>query len=351
MSNRVLWVDNAKAVGMILVFFGHFIEQIVNAGSAVALAPQKYIYSFHMPLFFFISGFFLKINKDEKFIDYFKKKVLVRLIPVLFFEAILIPFWFYRFHFNFIDLLWFGKSNIIGHPTYNGVTWFVICLFTAELYIYFIYKYIPFNKLIIGALVLIVGVYLCDHINKLDLVNNPWYLYEGIVAAGILILGNYIFPYLQKLSAGISRPGRFALSVIAGILAWYPAIQNNRIVAMIFSEHGIPELFLLSATFGTIAFISLASLIPVNRVLTFIGENTLVFLGLNGAFVEFMNAEVAEWIGPSEDFGFVMLISIVGTVVSMLLSYPFILLFNKYFPQFVGRKRPKVKLADDLIAK
>jgi len=351
MNSRVLWVDNAKAIGMILVFFGHFIEQLVSAGSAVAFAPQKYIYSFHMPFFFFISGFFIKINKEENFKEYFKKKALVRLVPVLFFEAILLPFWLFKFNFNLVDFLMLGKSNIIGHPTYNGVTWFVVCLFAAELYVYFIYKYLTNFKLIVGFSVLILSVYFCNYINKLDLVNNPWYLYEGIVAAGFLVLGNFFFPYLQKLTARISWLGRLSIFLVAALLTWYPAIQNTSIVALIFSIHGIPLFFFMAAILGIIAFITLATLIPVNRVLTFIGENTLAFLGLNGAFVEFINQPLARAIPLSENLGYIMLISVIGTIASMAVCYPVIVLFNKWVPQLVGKKKPTLKWRQDLVIK
>jgi len=351
MNNRVLWVDNAKAIGMILVFAGHFMEQLVSAGNNVALEPYKYIYSFHIPFFFFISGFFIKIPDNEPFKEYLKKKALVRLVPVLFFEAILIPFWLYKLNFNLLEFLWHGKANIIGHPTYNGVNWFVVCLFTAELYIYFINKYIGNYKLLVGFLVLILGVYICNYINKLDFVNNPWYIYEGIVAAGFCILGNIAFPYLQKLSAVIDWKGKFMIFLLTSLLAWYPAIQNTVVVGMILSAHGIPQLFLLAAILGTIAFISLATLVPVNRVLTFVGENTLAFLGLNGAFVEFINKPVAQYINPSENFLYIVFISIAGTIASMLVCYPFIVLFNKFVPQLVGKRRPSLKWKESLLAK
>ena len=350
MNNRVLWVDNAKAIGMVLVFAGHFMEQIASAGIDVALEPYKYIYSFHIPFFFFISGFFIKIPEGESFKEYLKKKALVRLVPVLFFEAILIPVWLYKFNFNLLDFLWFGKSNIIGHPTYNGVNWFVVCLFTAELYIYFIYKYFIKYKLLIGSLVLLLGVYICNHTNKLDLVNNPWYIYEGIVAAGFCILGNFAFPYLQNMYERIDFKSRFLVFLLAGLMAWYSAIHNTRVVGMILSEHGIPEYFLLAAFFGIIAFIFLATLVPVNRVLTFVGENSLAFLGLNGAFVEFINIPLAQSIQPSENFWYIMFISIVGTVTSMVVCYPFIILFNKWVPQLVGKKRFNKTRTENLVA-
>ncbi|MDQ0446858.1 acyltransferase family protein [Methylobacterium aerolatum] len=60
---RVGWVDFAKGVGIVLVVFGHVWRGLANGG--VAIAPtlfegvDRFVYLFHMPLFFFLSGLFL----------------------------------------------------------------------------------------------------------------------------------------------------------------------------------------------------------------------------------------------------------------------------------------------------
>ncbi len=50
---RIEWVDIARGIGIILVILGH-----IGIGKV-----GKFIYSFHIPLFFFLSGFlvFLEI--------------------------------------------------------------------------------------------------------------------------------------------------------------------------------------------------------------------------------------------------------------------------------------------------
>jgi fucose 4-O-acetylase-like acetyltransferase len=61
-KNRTYWVDYAKAIGISLVVFGHVAPGIQTAGIA---GPREFldlvqsvIYTFHMPLFFFLSGLF-----------------------------------------------------------------------------------------------------------------------------------------------------------------------------------------------------------------------------------------------------------------------------------------------------
>jgi fucose 4-O-acetylase-like acetyltransferase len=62
-DSRNIWVDYAKAIGIILVVYGHVARGIFNAGLVIDQALYELvdhvIYSFHMPLFFFCRGFFL----------------------------------------------------------------------------------------------------------------------------------------------------------------------------------------------------------------------------------------------------------------------------------------------------
>ncbi len=51
-SKRLDFIDIAKGIGIILVVTGHLLP--------VAAGLHVLIYSFHMPLFFFLSGFFLR---------------------------------------------------------------------------------------------------------------------------------------------------------------------------------------------------------------------------------------------------------------------------------------------------
>jgi len=62
MQERNAWVDYAKAIGIILVVYGHVARGVFNAGlpmdEGLYVLVDSIIYSFHMPLFFFLSGLF-----------------------------------------------------------------------------------------------------------------------------------------------------------------------------------------------------------------------------------------------------------------------------------------------------
>ncbi len=61
-GGRDAWVDYAKAIGIVLVVYGHVARGVFNAGIPMDVAlyerVDSIIYSFHMPLFFFLSGIF-----------------------------------------------------------------------------------------------------------------------------------------------------------------------------------------------------------------------------------------------------------------------------------------------------
>jgi fucose 4-O-acetylase-like acetyltransferase len=62
MKQRIEYIDVAKGIGIILVAAGIF---IYSANGGIRDFAVSWIYSFHMPLFFFISGFlFTASNKN-----------------------------------------------------------------------------------------------------------------------------------------------------------------------------------------------------------------------------------------------------------------------------------------------
>lgn len=76
MSKRIEYIDIARGIGILLVVMGH------NDFGYVSPFAHKVIYSFHMPLFFFLSGYFLNVSLP--FLDFFKKRFNSLLRPYLF---------------------------------------------------------------------------------------------------------------------------------------------------------------------------------------------------------------------------------------------------------------------------
>ena len=59
------FLDNVKILLILLVVWGHILP---FDNGKVSVASFEWIYSFHMPLFVFISGYFTKIGNREKFV-------------------------------------------------------------------------------------------------------------------------------------------------------------------------------------------------------------------------------------------------------------------------------------------
>jgi fucose 4-O-acetylase-like acetyltransferase len=66
MNNRANWVDYGKGIGIILVVYGHLLSSAYHGGIKVPehffMLSDSMVYSFHMPLFFFLSGLFVEIS-------------------------------------------------------------------------------------------------------------------------------------------------------------------------------------------------------------------------------------------------------------------------------------------------
>lgn len=76
MSKRIEYIDIARGIGILLVVLGH------NDFGYISPFGYKLIYAFHMPLFFFLSGYFL--NVSVPIVDFFKKRFNSLLKPYLF---------------------------------------------------------------------------------------------------------------------------------------------------------------------------------------------------------------------------------------------------------------------------
>src|SRR5512144_3032083 len=76
MKKRLEYIDIAKGIGILLVVMGH------NDFSLVSPFFYKFIYAFHMPLFFFLSGMFFKA--ELPFLTVLRRRFDTLLKPYLF---------------------------------------------------------------------------------------------------------------------------------------------------------------------------------------------------------------------------------------------------------------------------
>jgi len=134
LQKRVRYVDIAKGIGIVLVVMGH------NDFSLISPFAHKLIYSFHMPMFFFMSGMFFK--PDMPFLNFLKNRFHRVLKPFL---AILLLIFFASLSFSKISLMMAGRRLIkamYGSGYYIDWVqlWFLPHLFAVSLFAHFFFK-------------------------------------------------------------------------------------------------------------------------------------------------------------------------------------------------------------------
>jgi len=163
----------------------------------------NFIYCFHMPLFFIVSGYLFNHEKwKNKFDDFFKSRV-DRLIIPYFVTALLFfyPFWFFLGrHFGEMKSLYippwkdfvgiFYGSAVDHYMDFNGPLWFLPCLFLGEIIFFFGLKYIKSinMKLVIFLIISLIGVMIGSYYAL------PWSMDIAMVMQ-IFFLFGYILKY------------------------------------------------------------------------------------------------------------------------------------------------------------
>jgi len=73
---RADWIDVAKGMGILLVVLGHALDGVIEAGLASEQSPWGraffLIYTFHMPLFFFLAGLFVKTRLEKDRVQFMR---------------------------------------------------------------------------------------------------------------------------------------------------------------------------------------------------------------------------------------------------------------------------------------
>jgi fucose 4-O-acetylase-like acetyltransferase len=132
MNQRIAWVDYAKGIGIVLVVYGHVTRGIFKAGigfqDPVFKAIDSVIYSFHMPLFFFLSGLFF----ENSFIKNGGKKLMLHKLDTIFY-----PYLIWSVLQGSIEVCFSRNTNggISFHEVFSlfsvprGQFWFLYALF------------------------------------------------------------------------------------------------------------------------------------------------------------------------------------------------------------------------------
>ena len=297
---RISWIDICRGLGMILVLYGHVFTD----------DSQRYlIYSFHMPLFFFLSGLVFKpvLNKPLK------------TIIIKHFKQLLLPYFAFAIFTYLFALLtnplrdltpggiaWqlfgilYGSGNN-GMLGFNVVLWFLPCLFITKLTFALITRKVLSNKTI-GLILAASGFagYLFSQF-------LPWiklpFGFEIALSAMVFFGLGYLWK-VRKYALHALKPYRLPIMVVAMIITVGAAYTNYHLngtqIDMRVNRLNNVFLFYIGAISGIATWVMLSQLIRKSALLEYIGQNSMVIFAWH--YLIFVNLQAIMSVIASDEF-------------------------------------------------
>lgn len=267
-QGRMAYLDVLKGVAIILVLLGH-------RGFNSALV--QVIYFFHMPLFFFISGYLDKMQTIPTHVTASKKAKRL-LYPYIVFNVLIIA---YNTLFDFIRgeaeigklikrIIAFLYGNYIweNNIDYIGTLWFLVGLFFSVLIANLIYHFSNKSniRLFICFVSLMLAGEICSYMNVKFDIRLPWCIDVAFIGALFYLFGFYWKKWKQREKYEKCWVG-LLFFIVGGILGYinlvYMKINNYEMVRsdMLQMNYGILPLFITSAL-----LMSVGSMIIIKKI-------------------------------------------------------------------------------------
>ena len=282
MKNRIGYIDMAKGLAIILVIVGH--------SSFVPHIAKMILYIFHIPLFFFLSGFTLNVRKYETFSGYFLNKWKSLVVPFFLLNIFVFLFQLFVMYPDQVlsfNILHFIKQLLISDRLHIYFQlWFLNVLFLAHVFSYFILKRgWNLGQWMIIILSLFVLVYLGQKIYE-----KEYYLIWNIdlvpVAMIFILLGVWTKNNLHRLEKYFSvyfLPVVGVLTVLIGRMNY--RLSGNQIVDLYYQQIGNHFLFYIAAISGIWSVLIFFKTLPESSIMKSIGQKTLIYYGVHSPIV------------------------------------------------------------------
>ena len=325
MVNRMYKFDNLKFLLILFVVVGHFVNLYCNQ---IYLCKKIFIfiYTFHMPLFIFISGLFTK--KVEKIQDINIKKILFYLILIILMKT---SIFFVCSHFNInMDFKLFS-----GDEDY----WFLGSLIAYSLIIPIINK---FNLKFLLFISIILGLF----VGYDSTITDYFYLSRIIVFFPYFLLG-YIFSFNKKYLVNIcdKRLLKIMSIIIIVFVGWICFFKLDSIYKyrMLFTARNSFSSFVFHCTYKDrlivyfISFImgfSVMCLIPNKKIkiISNMGTRTLSVFVLHKTIIYFcLGIGLFDYLLLIFDNMFIYVYLILSVMLTFFLSLS---IFNKLLKSF-----------------
>ena len=287
---RIGYIDIAKGIGMLTVIYGHILY---------ATNIYTYIYSFHMPLFFFLAGMCYRKAKYASFPQIVKARAKTLLLPYFIFSVSTWAVWaLYNLVFQnevesyFSPLLQtFIAQGSGGYLVHNVPLWFIPCLFIVELLYYFIAKLPKRYILLICVVLATVGHFMSKGVLGLSFSALPLSFDVAMTGIAFYAAGNlFTDPFGKKIPHQLAKrekPFCWGLSLLLCVLVFLIAPLND-VISMSGNLLGTSTLFFYLIAFLGIASILLLSIsfenspfVQLKKGLIYIGRYSFYFMAVH----------------------------------------------------------------------
>ena len=338
---RLDYVDVCKWLGISLVIFGH----MKMPGEVL-----QWIYAFHMPLFFVLSGYTYRAQRIDK--EFLMKKIKTIYVPFLLFALI-----FCRGEMSSWAYIAYGSRNALDMAGTYTVLWFLPCFFAAVLVFSSLMNIGNRSKhkvwiLAAGVAVMLAGAKACEMLKggqpMIAKYGYPLNFDMALVGAVFMVAGYYfrqMIDWINTQRQWLLIVTVVALFAVTGFTAFMnlpeslnPACAHVEMSVGAFGNWG---LFFANALLMSMALIGLSVLVDKwvirKNLLLFIGQNSLTILCVHGTILLAASKVLSKMGLVGVDDMSLMLQGIVSYVIVIAVSIPAILLIKRFMPNLVGK--------------
>lgn len=196
-KKRIVWIDYLKVFACILVVIGHLIQSLQKSSidnyDNITSFINWFIYLFHMPLFFAVSGYLYEMNKKQFSWKQYKNFVIKKIINLG------VPYIVFYLLYVIINMIFASSVNtpkgikeiigIINNPM--PPYWFLYALLSIFIFIPLLEKALKENKKVIFIVLIalkIISIFINTKIYLIDsFFENAIYFYLGCIIKDTII--------------------------------------------------------------------------------------------------------------------------------------------------------------------
>lgn len=334
-KGRFDYIDITKALGMLTIIWGH-----IAVGKSVTFA-----YSFHIPLFFFLSGMVFVKGKYPTIGSFVKRRIQTLIVPYIIYSFITWAVWAafsYATHAK-VASYWmplcetFIAQGSEGYLVHNVPLWFVSCLFVVELVYYWIAKLPDIWNVVACMVMAVVGYVIVNDCSFFDFTTLPWSIEVAMsailfYASGHLLVKNVGHQQITHM-VDSNKLGTAVLFLLVLVLAYLGAITNGK-VSMGHAILRNPFLFYPTAYLGVGAMLLFSLLLAQSKLnekkwmggVKWFGQNSFIPMVIHNPIKGFVVVAVSSCLGvqvkeAKQDFLMSAIAFVTTLLVTVVLMY------------------------------